>query len=248
MKFILILLGTIIGVILFLFIVFYIVYRKFMKTAKSYGMGSLKNIAEEIRKGTMEVRMRPKQISGVTDLMKRKIARDFPNFSDSELFNKTETSLRCIFNSLEEKELKGDLILLNDQLKEIIADYKTNDINVKYDDVKFHKFTIKNYTKKDGVATINIATSVEYYYSKMKKNKVIEKYDEYKKQTSYSVDFIYVYDISKVKDYEKVLGITCPNCGAPVKDLNNKVCRYCNTGLEDINLKNWFISSYKEDN
>ena len=31
-------------------------------------------------------------------------------------------------------------------------------------------------------------------------------------------------------------------------DLNNKVCRYCNTGLEDINLKNWFISSYKEDN
>ena len=32
-----------------------------------------------------------------------------------------------------------------------------------------------------------------------------------------------------------------------LKDLGDKVCRYCHTGLEDINLKNWFISSYKED-
>lgn len=247
MKFIMILLGTIIGVLLFLFIIVYIIYKKIMKKASDFGFNSLGSIADEIHKETINAKTQPKQISGMTDLMKKKIADDFPNFSDSELFNKTETSLRIIFNSLEEKELKGDLILLNEQLKEMINDYKTNDINVKYDDVKFHKFTIKNYTKKDGVATINVATSLEYYYSKTKGSKVIEKYDDYKKQTSYSVDFIYVYDISQVKDYEKVLGITCPNCGAPVKDLNNKVCRYCNTALEDINLKNWFISSYKEN-
>ena len=247
MNLLMILLGTIIGVVLFLFIVLYFIYKKFMVAARSHGYSTFKSIADDIKQSTIEARTRPKQISGATSLMKPKIAIDFPTFSESELFNMTETSLRIVFNSLEEKELKGDLLLLNDKLKEIIDDYKTNKINVRYDDVHFHKFSIKNYSKKDGVATINIATSVEYYYSKERNNKIIEKYDNYKKQTSYSVDFIYIYDTSKVKDYTKVIGITCPNCGAPVMDLGDKICRYCHSGLEDLNLKNWFISSYKED-
>lgn len=247
MNFIMILLGTIIGILLFLFIVGFFVYRKIKKTANNFGYGSLKSIAEEIRRETIEAKTTPKQISGVTELMKRKIASDFPNFSDSELFSKAETDLRTIFNIIESKEQKGSFIILNDQLKEIIEDYKTNNIIVKYDDIKFHKFSIKDYNKKDGVATIKLATSVEYYYTKKKDNKIIEEYNDYKKQTRYSMDYIYVYDTSLIKDYKKVIGITCPNCGAPVKDLGDKVCRYCNTGLEDINLKNWFISSYKED-
>ena len=41
--------------------------------------------------------------------------------------------------------------------------------------------------------------------------------------------------------------IRCPHCGAPVKTLGQKQCEYCTSGLEDINLKSWFISSYKED-
>ena len=150
-----------------------------------------------------------------------------------------------ILNKL--KEVTKDLPLLKSQLKEIIADYKSSKINVKYDDIKFNAFAIKKYNKKDGVATITVQTSLEYYYRLEKGNKVIENYSDYKKQTRYTVEFIYVYDITQVKEYTRVIGIHCPNCGAPLTKLGNKTCDYCHTGLEDLNLKNWCMSSYRED-
>ena len=161
--------------------------------------------------------------------------------------NKTETCLRTLFNTLESKKVTKDLPLLTNELKEIIKDYNSNNISVKYDEIKFHAFAIKKYNKKNGVATITVQTSLEYYYKYEKDKKVIEDYSKYKKQTRYTVEFIYVYDITQVKDYTKVIGIQCPNCGAPLTKLGNKICDYCHTGLEDLNLKNWQMSSYHED-
>ena len=44
---------------------------------------------------------RHKSISGMSSLIISRIVRDFPNFSESELYRKVETSLLAIFNSLE---------------------------------------------------------------------------------------------------------------------------------------------------
>lgn len=247
MKLLMILLGTIIGIVVFLMLVIFIVYLKIKRAAKEFGFSDFKSIMKDIKKGEDDYKYNHKMVSGMTRLLKPTIEKDFPTFNESELFNMTETSLRTVFNTLEAKELTGKLPLLNEQLRQIIEDYKSNNISVRYDDVKFHAFAIKEYYKKSGVATLKVSTSLEYYYKKEKNNKTIENYSDYKKQTSFTVDFIYVYDITQIKDYTRVIGITCPNCGAPVKDLGNKVCRYCNTALEDVNLKNWLVSSYKED-
>lgn len=247
MKLLMILLGTIIGIVVFLSLIILFVYIKVRRSAKKLGFSNFNGLMDEIKKGENDYKYNHKPVSGMTRLLKPTIEKDFPSFNESELFNMTETNLLMIFNTIEDKEFKGNLPLLNDKLKEIIKDYKTNNINVKYDDVYFHGFAIKDYYKKSGVATIKVSTSLEYYYTKEKDNKIIENYSDYKKQTSFTVDFIYVYDVTQIKDYTNVIGINCPNCGAPVKDLGNKVCRYCNTGLEDLNLKNWHISSYKED-
>ena len=239
--------GTIIGIIIFLMLVILIIYIKLKCKVKEFGFTNLKSLMKDIKSGEDNYKYNHKSVSGMTKLLKPTIEKDFPSFNESELFNMTETSLRTVFNTLEAKQLTGKLPLLNEQLRQIIEDYKTNNISVRYDDVSFHAFAIKDYYKKSGVATLQVSTSLEYYYKKEKDNHIVENYSDYKKQTSFTVNFIYVYDITQIKDYTRVIGITCPNCGAPVKDLGNKVCRYCNTAIEDVNLKNWLVSSYKED-
>lgn len=249
MKLLVIFLGTIIGIIGFFLILFLIIWTKIKVSARKLGLSNvnLKSVMDEIKKGMHDADYNQKSISGMTKLLVPSIERDFKTFSESELFNKTETNLRTIFNTLENKRVTKDLPLLADQLRETIKDYNSSNISVKYDEVKFHAFAIKKYNKKNGVATITVQASLEYYYKKEKDKKVIENYSDYKKQTRYTVEFIYVYDITQVKDYTKVIGIHCPNCGAPLTKLGDKTCDYCHTGLEDLNLKNWCMSSYHED-
>jgi endogenous inhibitor of DNA gyrase (YacG/DUF329 family) len=139
------------------------------------------------------------------------------------------------------------LILIKEKLNQQINDMKNNKMSVKYDDVKFHRHALKYYKNKDGVLNISVSTSIEYYYKKECSGKILDDYSEYKKQTLYTTEYIYVYDINRVGKNQSLIGINCPNCGAPVKELGNKVCRYCNSGLEDINLKSWNIALFKEE-
>jgi len=249
MKLLVIFLGVIIGIVLFLLIIALIIWSKIKLSARKLGLGNIdfKTFIDEIKKGMHEANYNQKHISGMTRLLIPNIEKDFKTFNESELYNKTETGLRSIFNSLEKKEVSNDLPLLKNQIYETIKDYNSSGISVKYDDIVFHEFALKKYYKKDGVATIKVQTSLEYYFKKEKGKKIVENYSNYKKQTRYTVDFIYVYDITQVKDYTRVVGVHCPNCGAPLTKLGDKICDYCHTGVEDLNLKNWEMSSFHED-
>ena len=49
-------------------------------------------------------------------------------------------------------------------------------------------------------------------------------------------------------DYSaSAIGINCPNCGAPVKNLGQKYCDYCGTGIREINVRSWSFESVKEE-
>lgn len=248
LKFLLILLAIIIGVALAIGIIIFIVYCKFMSFVNNIGIskGDLKSMIEE---SEYEAKYRKKSISGMTSILMPRIIADFPNFSQSELFTKVETSLNLIFNSLSKKEVKksADLTIIKHNLEEQIIDLKDNKIDLLYDEIVFHNHAIKDYKKDEGVLTIKVQTSLEYYYEEKKNGVIKVKRKDYKKQTSYTTEFIYVYNPDKYLDSVDLLGVHCPNCGAPVKSLGHKSCAYCSSGLEDINLKSWFISSYKED-
>ncbi len=249
MKIIGIVLGVILGVVLFLSLIAFIIYKKITKFGKDLGFGNMKEIKELIKKGEEDFYNEPKHAPGMTKLLLPKIVEDFPNFSESELFNKAEICLLSIFKSLEDKEVSKveELKLIKSNLKEIINDYKQNKITVSFDDIKFHNHAIKYYKKNPGVINITVSTSLEYYYEKKDDKKVIVKKDNHKKQTLYTLEFIYIYDPEKYDSNQTLIGVHCPNCGAPVKSLGQKVCSYCSSGLEDINLKNWYISSFKEN-
>lgn len=241
--------GVIIGVILFLLIIFLYFKNKLKKILNNLGFSNLSMLKDEIRKGKDEYIYEPKHVTGMTKLLIPKILKDFPNFSETELYNKVETSLLLIFNSLKNKKLSinDDLILVRDKLKEQIEDMQKAKIDVEYSDVKFHESAIKYYKNSDGVLNLSISTSLEYYYSKKIDGKIKEEYKSYKKQTLYTTEFIYVYNPDSIPKNQTLIGINCPNCGAPLKKLGIKKCSYCGSGLEDINLKSWHISMYKEE-
>lgn len=248
MNFLGIVLGTIIGIILFLGLIVFIIYKKITKFGNDLGFGNISEIKNLIKEGEERYNNEHKHVSGMTKLLVPKIVKDFPNFSESELFNKAEVSLLAIFRSLEEKKVSNidELKLIKSNLKEIINDYKQNKITVSFDDIKFHEHAIKYYKKNSGVINITVSTSLEYYYEKKDDKKIIVKKENHKKQTLYTLEFIYIYDPEKYDSNQTLIGVHCPNCGAPVKSLGEKVCAYCGSGLEDINLKHWYISSYKE--
>ncbi len=249
MKFLAILLGTILGIIVFLALLALVGYFYLRSKLKSLGItaNSLRDLKRESDRIRQQDSTRAKSISGMTSLMLPSIREDFPEFNEQEMYAMTEEGLRKIFSALEAQDstLVKEYPLVRDSVAKIIEDYKDSGWQEKYDDIHFHKFAIYQYQKKEGIATVTISTSVEYYYQKKNQTKVQEDYTNYKKQARYQVKFIYIYDEKKVGD-AKSLAINCPNCGAPITVLGHKYCDYCGTAVKEVNLKAWELSSYQE--
>lgn len=213
-----------------------------------FKVNSFSDMANEVARIREEDSTRPRSISGMTSLLLPNIRKDFPDFNEQELYNKTENALRQVFSAIENKNIEevSSLPLLYGNVQKVIEDYTTSNISERYDDIHFHKFAIYQYEKKNGMATITVSVSLEYYYQKKKEEKVLRDFTKYRKQTKYQCKFIYVYDEAKVDKSAKVLAINCPNCGAAIRALGHKCCDYCGTIVKEVNLKSWECSSYVE--
>ena len=253
-------LGAIIGITLVIVILIIVIVSKIKKVVGgSSNFKSLLQAAGNAQNLEIEEYSRVKDVAGMTRLLEPTIIKDFPDFNKDILYNKVETILRKILNAIEQKNY--NIILKDDDLrfvfptvKEKIEDLKSFGMSVKYDAVNFHKHAIKSYEKRDGIATVTISSTLEYYYeeSSTENKKLSKNFKDVKKQTRYTTKFVYVYDEAKQEEYGLVFGISCPNCGAPLKRLDIGTCEYCSaeystTHLESINLKIWKMSSYKED-
>ena len=254
MEFLAVLIGVFLAAFVILGLIVLSIWFKIKRKARSLGINNIGTINSNLK--DMKINMeqikeeessRPKNVSGMTSLLKPAIIKDFPEFNENRLYNLTEENLRIVFDSITDLDDSNlnKIPLLRSSLTDKIEDYKKNNIQEKYKDIVFHDFAIKDYSKIDGVATITVSTSVEYYYSKYI-NGVTKNDSRYKKQTRYSCKFIYIYDESKVLDHQSVIATNCPNCGAVITMLGQKHCAYCGSAVHEINLKTWAFSSYEE--
>ncbi len=182
------------------------------------------NLADVIREARLEDQELPKSLSSMDSVYLTRIKQDFPDLNINELKAKTEKTILDIYNCIENKNssgLKGKLKSFTD---EIINDYKNN--NVKYNNFKIHNTVVSKYRNDKGIATIEFGCSYEYI--------LVVDGKSTKVQDRSKLEFIYVIDIDKVSADKSVLGINCPNCGAPVKKLGDLYCIYCGTGLKNI--------------
>ena len=231
MKF---LIGVIILISFLLFVYFYFRY-KFRKITKHYlGTTDIKKVLEKVK---LENESTPKSLGSMDSIYLENLKHDFKDININELKRLAESVILEIFNCLQTKDLsklstKNEKIIF--YVKNKLNDFQDTNIS----NIKIHQTVLNKYEKEKGIATIYLATSFEY----SKKEDGIKK----KIQKRIKTEYIYVIDSNQVKGSLKVLGLNCPNCGAPIRCLDKKVCSYCHTGIIDLVKKSFVLNDIYE--
>lgn len=221
--------------------------REFSRTV--YGTDT---IAEGIKNQEIEYATTPKSVSGITSLCLPQINKDFPEFNYAEFKQIAESQLKAVLLSIDAKDIllleDADEALKNQVIVEI-EDYNQQGLRRCYDKIKIHRTEIAKYQKQSGICRLVLQSAVGYItYLTSDTGEIVSGSKSNLKQTRYNMELVYVqdYDLAVQAIGDNSLGITCPNCGAPVKSLGNKFCEYCGTKIIEVNLNVWKVHAYKE--
>lgn len=231
-------------------IVFGVIYVKYKvsKFSKNlFGTDDIKKIANDLM---IEGSTTHKSVSGMTSIFLPQIVADFPDFNYNEMKSRSDSMLLTYLRSIDNGSML-ELKYANEELKIRLSKYLEmlceQNIHENYDMLKLHQTEIKMYKKTAGRCVITFETSLECMHYKERDGKLLEGSKEYKYQTKYNIDMVYIQDRDKVEnDGERALGVNCPNCGAPISVIGKKYCQYCGSGVEEYNIKAWSFSDVKE--
>ena len=194
------------------------------------------SLREALDKSEIEANSTPKSLSSMESIYLPKINKDFPSLNINELKTEAESVIRGTFDAIENKDTKAYLKYskINSYINNQIDDYKNSEIH--FYSIKIHNTVLSRYENSKGIATIYFQSSIEY--EKQENNERRKKI-----QSRLRTEYIYIVDEDKVSNSKKVLGLNCPNCGAPIKGVGQRKCSYCNSGIEDIVKKTWTINN-----
>lgn len=246
-----VLIGSIIltvGAVIAIFIAVFGIARKTRDVSRSlFGTDSL---IEGVNKQKEMMSETPRSLHAMTSVYLPQILRDFPQF-DYELYkNKAKSLLRSYFTAIETKKSTALAEECSQTLKNnvqgIIEDLNSRNVKQFFNQCVIHDVQISRYIKTGATVTIVFVLSVgQYAYIEDENGKVVFGDKTLKHQTVYEVGLVYVQDVDKA-GAESGLGINCPNCGAPIKNLGVKFCEYCGTGIVEINERAWKFNSVNE--
>lgn len=209
------------------------------------------SFTEGLNKQKRQMSETPRSLQAMTRLELPRIKKDFPEFDYEEYKRKTQSLLRSYFNAIEDKKpslLSGECsdALIN-SVEGIVADLDSSSYSQIFNEVVIHNTEISRYSKNGATATIKFVTAVGYYaYTQDANGKVVYGDKDIKTQTVYETELVYVQDVEKMGVQGSAMGLTCPNCGAPIKNLGQKFCEYCGTGVTEVNIRSWKFDSVKE--
>jgi len=193
----------------------------------------------------------PKSVSGMTKIYLPQIARDFPAFRYEEFRQKAENMLLSAFSALSEQ----DISLLHDASEDLrqqvslqIENAVSRGVRERFLDPRIHQTEITAYRKGNGRCCIVLQSAVGYYRYDESQGRVVSGSSEFMTQTKYNIELVYIQDRTQLEKAQgdRALGLTCPNCGAPITSLGTKVCEYCGTQIEEVSQYAWEINRFSE--
>ncbi|NLG05856.1 MAG: zinc-ribbon domain-containing transport protein [Clostridia bacterium] len=224
----------------------YIIYRiKGLADNASFALNALE---AGLKEQAEELEHTPKSVNGMTSLCLPRIIADFPAFNWNEFKQKAENMLKSAFLALTQDDitkLTNASADLRNQISLSIAANKEQCQKEVFRDVKIHQTEIATYRKMGGTCVITLQTSVGYYHYIEKSGSIICGSKDVKQQVRYSVELQYIQDVEKIAEGETALGVTCPNCGAPITGVGQKTCAYCGLAVTEININAWALNRYK---
>ncbi|WP_249030396.1 zinc ribbon domain-containing protein [Tannockella kyphosi] len=210
-----------------------------------------KSLLQGFQKIEQEYVSTPKSIAGVTRLYLPNIMEDFPDFHYDEMRERAEHVLSAYLLSINNNHIdlpdyvNSDLI---HQLELHLAMLSSKQYKEHFTNMLIHDCQLNNYTKQKGKCKITFQASIQYYHYVEDNNKeIVSGNKSVCFQTRYNIDVIYIQDRDLAEfEYSDALALNCPNCGAPVKNLGDKFCEYCGSGIVSLNIKTWSVSDVKE--
>ena len=237
MNSLLIILLVIFSVLFFCVILIFFKVRNKLREFSKTAFGT-EDIIKGIKNQKLETISETKTLTGMEKLDLPRLMNDFKDLNINELKRESEKKIVKCLDAIETKEIKNiKEEILKVWINSRLEDLKDN--NVSYDEIKFHNTILNRYEKNDAIATIKIHTALEYIYSKNNKS-------PQKVQTRFELEYIYIIDEDKISSQVKGIGLNCPNCGAPIKNLGSKSCSYCGSGIIDIVKRTWVLNNIKE--
>lgn len=215
--------------ILIFLVVILSIKERIQRFLRSFNIGSMQDMIN-----TMSEDDTPKSLSGMDSLIMPELRRDFPNINIDEIKRQVESYILTYLNILEIKHYI-EIPYASDKVKKEIENRIDSNKTEIFRNIKIHRTVINNYEKNNGFLTLKLQTSLQYINEM---DKLI--------QDRYQTEIIYVTDSDKVSASEKQLGLNCPNCGSPIKNLGEKRCSYCNTGLVDLAKRVWYLNSIEK--
>lgn len=197
-----------------------------------------------------EIATTPKSVNGMTSLCIPRITADFPEFNWYEFKQRAENMILSAFHAIEEEDaglVKHASNELRSQIALTIEANKDAGVREIFRDARIHQTEIREYRKQGGNCVIILQSAVGFYHYKVNRSGAkVAGSDTVTTQKRYDTELVYVQDTEKVADGQKALGATCPQCGAPVKELGSKTCPYCGCGLTEISIRVWNFNRLTE--
>ncbi len=235
--------STIIILILILAIVLSIIFLVFYLKEKienfSLQVFGTKNIMEGFKRQELEYSETPKSLSSMDSVIIPKITKDFPHINIEELKRQAENTLVECYTSVENKKVK-ELNKVSTKLQNNLINQidKIKDKDISYFDFRIHRTVLHSYTNINGLCAVIFQSSLEYIKRTKKNSK--------KNQIRVNTEIVYVYDETDIEG-EYGVSLNCHNCGAPIKNLGEKHCSYCGTGVVEFATKTWKVNDiYKK--
>lgn len=209
------------------------------------------SLVEGYKNQTHEYNETPLSLHAMTDVYLPQILRDFPEFEYEVYRNKARSLLQSYFTAVATKKCEAlteeCTITLKNNVQGIIDNLNAQNYTQHFDAVLMHDIQIARYLKDGATATVIFEASTGCYnYTTDECGNVIKGSKEEKTQAIYEIGLVYVQDIDKVGSHLEGVGINCPNCGAPVKNLGVKFCDYCGTSISEVNIRAWKFNSVAE--
>lgn len=234
-------------------IIFFSVKRKIRNISRqAFGTDSF---VEGYMNKKKELSETPRSLHSMTKNILPAIKRDFPEFDYAQFRQKAENMLRAYFNSIEAKnigelESVGATDIILEKATGIINDLASMERTQRYDEISIYRTEISDYQHGDGSYVIKLESAVGLYdYVTDKNDKVVGGDKNLKRQTVYAHELVYIQDPDKLKNcgYYSAISLSCPNCGAPIKNIGrSKFCEFCGSGVKEINVRSWSFNDIRE--
>ncbi len=187
---------------------------------------SASSLINQIKLAQVKEATVPKSLSAVEKFVMPQLLNDFPEFNvaaaidrvkaDAALFYRSAIENKVLFSDNTTTALLENLILPKDVKGNIII----------------HKASLSAYNKLGHDRILTYQASAEYMDTSDTRNQK---------------RLILKYIAASDDDFsQNIHTFTCPNCGAPVPTIGDKVCKYCGIALQTSTSLGWYLMDIRE--